>query len=167
MDNFNLKKYLVENKVTRNSQMLNEAKTYTIDVNTADTDLEDSFEVYQDTVNDYLTLPVPDLQESGVNFEALAALVGKYGTLLFEVETVGLDPSVDGIESFYQVKDRNILSEIAKIYAESEELYELSDEIQQGNYTGFVVVTYDYIDEPVVVPLNSGFQEIENQIPTP
>ena len=41
MDNFDLKKYLVENKVTTNSQMMNEAETtFTLTYNTDPDDLE-------------------------------------------------------------------------------------------------------------------------------
>ena len=97
MDNFDLKKYLVENKVTANSKTLLEAKTYAVN-----TDAEDYFD-YIDTVNEYLTVPQDDLLDSSIDFASIAAILSKHGQLLFEVEIAGLDDTADGIESYYKV----------------------------------------------------------------
>jgi len=56
MDNFDLKKYLVENKVTTNSKMLTEAKTYAVDTQA------DDYLDYIDKVNEYLFV-IPEIQK--------------------------------------------------------------------------------------------------------
>jgi hypothetical protein len=155
MDNFDLKKYLVENKATTNSNMLTEAKTYAVN-----TDAEDYFD-YIDTVNEYLTVPQDDLLDSSIDFASIAAILSKYGQLLFEVEIAGLDDTADGIESYYKVTNPEALNQIAKLYGVDENHYELASTIQEGEVAGFMTFVFDYNNDFVVIPLEPGFETIE------
>ena len=156
MDNFDLRKYLVENKATTNSKLLTEAKTYSIDVQTDDNHID-----YIDVVNTYLMVSEDDLLDNPVDFEDIAALIGKYGKLLFEVETVGLDDTVDGIESFYSVTNQEALNKIAQIYAQDEAHYNVAAAIQRGEVTGFMLSIGEFYGVFVVIPLEPGFEKIE------
>jgi hypothetical protein len=155
MDNFDLKKYLVENKATTNSNMLTEAKTYAVN-----TDAKDYFD-YIDTVNEYLTVPQDDLLDSSIDFASIAAILSKYGQLLFEVEIAGLDDTADGIESYYKVTNPEALNQIAKLYGVDENHYELASTIQEGEVAGFMTFVFDYNNDFVVIPLEPGFETIE------
>lgn len=155
MDNFDLKKYLVENKVTANSKTLLEAKTYAVN-----TDAEDYFD-YIDTVNEYLTVPQDDLLDSSIDFASIAAILSKHGQLLFEVEIAGLDDTADGIESYYKVTTPEVLKQIAELYGQDENHYELASAIQEGKVAGFMTFVFDYNDDFVVIPLEPGFETIE------
>ena len=157
MDNFDLKKYLVENKVTANSKTLLEAKTYAVN-----TDAEDYFD-YIDTVNEYLTVPQDDLLDSSIDFASIAAILSKHGQLLFEVEIAGLDDTADGIESYYKVTNPEALNQIAELYGQDENHYELASAIQEGEVAGFMTFVFDYNDDFVVIPLEPGFEVIEGE----
>jgi len=176
MDDFDLKKYLVENKVTTNSRIIKEEedefnldtsrtsygtnKKYTVDPQ-ADAD---DFLDFIDTVNDYLMVSTDDLLDNPVDFDDIAALVDKYGKLLFEVEIVGLDPSADGLESYYSVTNQEVLNKIADIYAQEKEWTQLAANIRNGKARGFMTFLYDVVEDSVVVPLSPGFEEIETAI---
>jgi len=157
MDNFDLKKYLVENKVTTNSKTLIEAKTYAVD-----TQAEDYFD-YIDTVNEYLTVPQDDLMDSPIDFSSIAAILSKHGQLLFEVEIAGIDDTTDGIESYYKVTNPEALNRIAELYGQDENHYELASAIQEGEVGGFMTFVFDNSDDFVVIPLEPGFEAIEAQ----
>jgi len=155
MDNFDLRKYLIENKATANSRVLTEAKTYAVDPK------GDEYLDFIDVVNAYLMVSEDDLLENPVDFEDIAALIGKYGKLLFEVEIVGLDDTVDGIESYYSVTNQEVLNKIAQIYAQDEIHYDLAAAIQQGETTGFMMFIGEFSGVFVVIPLEPGFEKIE------
>jgi hypothetical protein len=155
MDTFDLKKYLVENKATTNSKTLVEAKTYAVD--TTDDDYWD----YTDKVNEYLAVPQDDLMDSSIDFPSIAAILSKHGQLLFEVEIAGIDDTADGIESYYKVSNPEALSQIAKLYGQDENYYELASAIQEGEVAGFMTFVFDHNDNFVVIPLESGFETIE------
>ncbi len=137
--------------------ILTEAKTYA--VNTSDDDFWD----YQDTVNEYLMVPQDELVESSVNFESIAPILGKYGELLFEVQIAGIDDTTDGTESYYKITDPEALNQIAELYGEDENFYEVASAIQEGEVTGFMTFVFDYNDSFVIIPLESGFEVIEAQ----
>ena len=155
MDNFDLKKYLVENKVTTNSKTLIEAKTYAVDTQA------DDYLDYIDTVNEYLLVPQDDLMDSSIDFPSIAAILSKHGQLMFEVEMAGIDDTADGIESYYKVTNPEALNQIAEHYGQDEKHYELASAIQEGEVGGFMTFVFDNNDDFVVIPLEPGFEAIE------
>jgi len=155
MDNFDLRKYLIENKVTTNSKTLIEAKTYTVDTT------DDDYFEYIDKVNEYLAAPQDDLMGSSIDFPSIAALLSKHGQLLFEVEIAGVDDTADGIESYYKIPNPEALNQIANLYGQDENYYELASAIQEGEVAGFMTFVFDHNDDFVVIPLEPGFETIE------
>jgi len=158
MSQFDLKNYLVENKLTSNSRVLQESRTYYYDVK-ADTE---EYDELMDTVNDYLLVSSDYLEDGDIDFSSIASLL-KSSKLLFEISLKGIDTSTDGIESYYRVTDQETLDKIAGLYAVDEELYELASMIQNGEVNGFMAFTPDFPEYNTfqVFPLESGFEEIE------
>lgn len=164
MDNFDLRKYLIENKATTNSKIINEGKTYYLKSKDF-YNPEESYSLfgeYIDLVNDYTAANEPDLLDAGIDFTDAIELIGKHGQLLFEIEATGIDPETDGVESYYRVTNPEVLQELAQTYAQSEEYYKLASAIKKGKYTGFMITSLEYLpDDSVVIPMEPGFEEIE------
>ena len=81
----------------------------------------DNFEEYQDVVNTYLS-PLDFVDE--LNSKDIAPLIYRYGDKIFDVNVEGIDPSADGVESYYKVSDPSTLKQIAAAVARSGDQYE-------------------------------------------
>ena len=134
-----------------NSKILSELKTYSINM-----DDEEAFEIHQDLQNEYI-VPEDDFPEADI--ESILDIIMQKGTELFNITIEGVDPSVDGVEKYYRVVDKNVLADLAKLYA-GEENFELAEDIINGTVRGFLVFQPDE-GEPTAFPLLKGFQEIE------
>jgi hypothetical protein len=151
MESFDLKKFLVENKLTTNSKVLSELKTYNINM-----DDEEAFEIHQELQNEYI---VPEDYFPEADMDSILDIVMQKGIELFNITLEGIDPSVDGVEKYYRVVDKSILADLAKLYA-GEENFELAEDIINGTVKGFLVFQPDE-GGIIVFPLLKGFQEIE------
>ena len=131
MDTFDLRKFLIENKLTTKSSLLSELKRYTV--------LGDS-PVAMDVAEmsgEIVAIPIDELEE--YDHRGLTRLLMKYGEDILDIYKAGHDPSIDGSETFFKVDSQEGLSEIAAAYAEmSEDFFEVADRIKKGEITMFM-----------------------------
>jgi predicted hydrolase (HD superfamily) len=144
MDNFDLRKYLVENKVTTNSRMVNENENESKVLNLYDLSDDD----YNKLVNDLLEKHMVDLDD----------FLKSKGASPDEIEEI-----MSHDENTFE-ETQNILGvkfpllyvfEIGGIYVDNELVYDV------GN--GHVAIVEDYTETYVVVP-RSAFEEFKNAI---
>ena len=150
-DNFNLRKFLTENQLTRNSKIIYESTIFKID--------DSNFDDFLDIQNEYV---IPEDYFGEVDHESLSSIVIQNGKELFDIDIEGIDPSSDGTERYYSLSNPEILSQIAELYSVGEN-YELADQIQNGEVTGFLVFT-PLQGTLKVLPLLDGFEEIKDQL---
>lgn len=159
MDNFDLRKYLVENRVTTNSRLLAESENYHLQPQE-----REDFNKYIDTLDKYREYPDEFDFDSSINFDRVSSIIIKSGTRLFDTKiTQFKDHTLNVISSFYKVTDPEALQEIARLYAEDEDFYSVATDIQKGKCPGFEIITWISlnIDKVFIMPLKKGFENIE------
>jgi hypothetical protein len=117
--------------VNRDTQLIWEAYSdgpeYTIGVS----------DQFQDVQNEYLS---PEDFIEGLNHEKIAPLIYRHGMKHFTINVDGIDPSVDGKETYYTVEDVRLLEQIATAVAGSgEEYQDIAIDIGLGKQKEFMV----------------------------
>lgn len=121
-------------------------------------DDEDSFYEYQDLHDECLALQIDELEGVQINFEQLTKLIKESGKLQFEIHLDRVDPTVDGISLFYEVYNKEILTQIATYFAEVE-YYEIANSITKGKINCFEI--FKPLDGSLLVfPLNKGWKKL-------
>lgn len=91
-------------------------------------DDDELLESWIDVQNEHMALPGDAMPDT----RSIAPLIYKSAKSLLTVDVQGVDPSTDGTENFYVIKDQRVLTAVARFFEASGDEFEVAESIQDG-----------------------------------